>query len=206
MANKFTAIILLFCLISISCGSTEKTVEEADSSDEPDRPIIEIPDAVVDEYILEEFDETERLFVRTRSQIANQFTDADQPMPEIYLRDAVEEEREVDPYAGYRVQLLSTRDVAHADETRDDFVAWADSVVAGYEPDAYVMFRPPNYRVRAGDFQDRQQAIEFSQMLKNRYPDAWVVHDRIEPDRVPADTASIEFLEFPLPTMDIPED
>lgn len=206
MVKKLSSILLLFCLISISCSSTEKTVEETDRTDEQDRPIIDIPDAVVDEYILEEFDEEEQLFVRTRSQIGNQFTEADQPMPEIYLRDAVEEEREVDPFAGFRVQLLSTRDVTHADNTRDEFVAWADSVVAGYQPDAYVLFRPPNYRVRVGDFQDRQQAIEFSQMLKNRYPDAWVVHDRIEPDRVPADTASIEFLELPLPTMDIQED
>jgi len=33
-------------------------------------------------------------------------------------------------------------------------------------------------------------------MLKSRYPDAWVVHERIEPSNVPADTANIRFRDL----------
>jgi len=46
------------------------------------------------------------------------------------------------------------------------------------------VFRQPYYRVRVGNFKIRENAIEFSRILKNRYPDAWVVHDRIDPENI----------------------
>lgn len=194
------AILLLF-LFLISCSSSEPTVEEDD--DEKTENIIDIPDEVVDDYLFENLSEEELLLVRTRSYIENQFTEQEQPVPDIFLREVVTEEREIDPYAGFRVQLISTRDVAEADTVRDSFVAWADSMITGHDIDAYVLFRPPNYRVRAGDFRDRDQAIKLSNMLKAKYPDAWVVHDRIEPDNVPADTVEFGFADFSLPTLNV---
>ncbi len=192
---------LLLFIFVVSCSTSEPAVEEDD--DRPERTIVDIPDEVVDEFMIENLSEEELLFFRTRSQIENQYSEQDQPIPDIFLREVVTEEREIDPYAGYRVQLISTRDVAQADTIRDNFVAWADTMITGYEFDAYVLFRPPNYRVRAGDFQDRNQAIKLSNMLKAKYPDAWVVHDRIEPRNVPADTVEFDFTDFSLPSLDV---
>lgn len=193
-------ILSLFVFI-VSCSSSEPVIEE--DEEERTESILDIPDEVVDDYLFENLSEDELLLVRTRSFIENQFTELEQPIPDIFLREVVTEEREIDPYAGFRVQLLSTRDVTEADTVRDSFVAWADTMITGYEVDAYVLFRPPNYRVRAGDFRNRDQAIKLSNMLKSKYPDAWVVHDRIEPDSVPADTVEFGFTDFSLPVLDV---
>lgn len=112
-----------------------------------------------------------------------------------FLREVVREESEAERYAGFRVQIISTRNVAEADSLQDDFRAWANERFDGYDPEVYVFFRQPYYRVRTGDFRDRNQAIEFSRLLKIRYPEAWVVHDRIEPDRAPGQNRTIRFQE-----------
>jgi hypothetical protein len=133
------------------------------------------------------------MLVENRSMLTDQFDNLRHDMPEVFTREIVKDEREVDQYAGFRVQILSTRDVEEADSIRDEFMAWADSSFHDYTPDAYVLFRQPYYRVRTGDFHDREMAIEFSRLVKIHYPDAWIVHDRVEPQNVPADTVEIRF-------------
>lgn len=180
-----TGIGLTFLLSA--CASTESSTE-----DSPSTEYGELSDRdLADEYRDEELNDTEQLLLRTRSSLSNHYSGELIQIPEVYLKEIVIEEQERDPYAGFRVQLISTRNVSEADSLRDHFVAWADSVISGYAPDAYVDFRSPNYRVRAGDFQNRDKAIHFSGLLKSRYPDAWVVHERIEPSNVPADTSQI---------------
>jgi hypothetical protein len=187
----FTALLLL--LFAWSCSSTEPLTDE----DEPrsPSPYLEIPEAVIDEFLFEELDEFEQMLFETRSSLADQFAHLEHDMPEEFTREIVRDDSDFDEYAGFRVQILSTRDVVHADTTRDNFMAWADTTLAGYQPESYVFFRQPYYRVRAGDFHNREMAIEFSRMLKPFFPDAWVVHDRVEPGRVPADTVEIRFRE-----------
>lgn len=92
---------------------------------------------------------------------------------------------------GYRVQLLSTRDVGLADSLRSRFIVWSDTTFNSYRPEAYLHFRQPYYRLHVGDFTQRTDAIRLARYLKRRYPDAWVVHDRILPERVPADTLQV---------------
>jgi len=174
------------CCFAISCSTSEPTTRDDSSSPDSDSDIS-------GEYRDEDLSSAERMLLSTRSQLSNHYSDNMVEVPDLYMQEIVVDERQTDPYAGFRVQLLSTRNVAEADSVRDYFVAWADSMIAGYEPDAYVVFRSPNYRVRAGDFQERERAVHFSGMLKSRYPDAWVVHERIEPSNVPADTSEIRF-------------
>lgn len=183
-------LILSISFLVLSCSTTETTTKNDGSSS------ADADGGMSEEYLYEDLSETERMLLSTRSQLNNHYSDDMVEVPDLYMQEIIINERQVDPYAGYRVQLLSTRAVAEADSVRDYFVAWADSTIAGYEPDAYVVFRSPNYRVRAGDFQNRDRAIHFSGMLKSRYPDAWVVHERIEPSNVPADTANIRFRDL----------
>lgn len=183
-------IFLFSALFSAGCATTEPASDDGDSpSDQPSGDL-------ADEYRDADLSEMERLLLTNRSSLSNHYSDDMTQVPDLYQQEIVVDERQSDPYAGFRVQLLSTRDVALADSVRDYFVVWADSVIRGYEPDAYVVFRSPNYRVRAGDFQERDKAVHFSSMLKSRYPDAWVVHERIEPSKVPADTADIGFRDL----------
>lgn len=183
-------LLLSISFLALSCSTTESTTK-SDGSTPADDDV-----SSSEEYLFEDLSDTERLLLSTRSQLSNHYSDDMVNVPDLYMQEIIIDERQIDPYAGFRVQLLSTRNVAEADSVRDYFVAWADSTIAGYEPDAYVVFRSPNYRVRAGDFQNRDRAIHFSGMLKSRYPDAWVVHERIEPSNVPADTANIRFRDM----------
>lgn len=179
---------LLIIVIATGCATTETVTEEVE------RPIFDIDEEIAEITIreeAEEMDEFDLLLAYHRSHLSDRFATLEPDIPELFLRESEREQREIDPYAGFRVQILLTRDVAEADSVRDDFRAWANERIEGYEAEAYVYFRQPNYRVRTGDFRDRDAAIEFSRIVKNRYPEAWVVHDRIEPENVPSDTTVI---------------
>lgn len=89
------------------------------------------------------------------------------------------------PYTGYRVQIISTRDVSVADSVAGAFRVWADKHIMGYFPKTYVTFDQPYYKVHIGNFQFQERAGKFTQLLKAAYPSAWVVHDQIEPNQVP---------------------
>lgn len=181
--KKLTYSLLMF-LFLLSCAPSEPLTER-DPYESPE----EIDEAA-EEELIREMDEFERLLYSNRSRLTDQFSTIQHDMPENFLKEQVEEEVEIDEYAGFRVQILSTRDVSEADSTRDHFMDWASNRISGYNVEAYVFFRQPYYRVRAGDFRDRQTAIEFSRMIKDEYPEAWVVHDRIEPENIPADTTT----------------
>ncbi|MDX1636713.1 MAG: SPOR domain-containing protein [Balneolaceae bacterium] len=96
-----------------------------------------------------------------------------------------------DPFDGFRIQVVSTRNVQLADSLAKSFRIWSDTTIIGYSPKTYVFFKQPHYKVHVGDFSQRRRAIQFSRIVKNRFPDAWVVHDRINPYLIPADTADI---------------
>jgi len=168
-------------LFLYSCSSTK---ELSDESPGPDEPLLDVNENVAEEFVLSELDDFERVLYDNRSYMTAHFSQIEQEIPGQFLKEAVQEEREVDEYAGFRVQVLSTREVAVADSTIDEFRAWSSEELPDYQIETYVVFRQPYYRVRAGNFKNRDNAIEFSRMLKNRYPDAWVVHDRIDPDNI----------------------
>ncbi|TVQ65680.1 MAG: SPOR domain-containing protein [Balneolaceae bacterium] len=184
---KAGILITLLLIISLSCGTTESL------KDEMPGPTPVGPSEEISEAAIEEFSETERLLYENRTHMADRFSVIEPEIPETFLREAAVDDRVIDETAGYRVQIISTRDVAHADSIRDGFRVWALDRIEGYEPGAYIIFRQPYYRVRVGDFNDRRMAIDFSNLLKNRYPDAWIVHDRIDPELTPADTSVIRF-------------
>lgn len=197
--NRVSATLIILFLVLAGCKTTEKTTTDADespSTETENEPIFDVEPEVVEAYLTEEMDEFDRLLFENRSQLSDRFASVEHDMPDLFLKDVVQEEKVVDQYAGFRVQLLSTRSVAEADSTKDNFRVWADQHIQGYSPEAYVTFRQPYYKVRVGDFRDQQKANSFSRMVKDEYPAAWVVHDRIEPDFLPADTTDIQRVDL----------
>ena len=87
---------------------------------------------------------------------------------------------------GYRIQLISTVNIAEADSVRLRYYDWAVNQQFSYSrlPEAYVVFRQPNYRVRVGDFRSRARAIEFLEKVRPHFTGAWVIMDTIDPDLV----------------------
>ena len=74
---------------------------------------------------------------------------------------------------GYRVQILATRYFDYADSL-------AISISSKIIDSVYVEFETPNYKVRAGDFIDRDSAELLQQKLLNMgYKSAWILRTRI---------------------------
>ena len=166
-------------LLLSGCAAPEPVVER-----EPvpvERPEPEEDRELTEGSIREGLDEFERVLFDSRSSLSDQFYSITNDVPEAFRQDASLQLVGED-IAGYRVQILSTRDVAAADSTLDDFRVWASENLDEHSNiDVYIYFRQPYYRVRAGDFRNRENAIEFARIAKQQYPDAWVVHDRINP-------------------------
>lgn len=192
-----TLLASLLIVAAWGCSTSEKTTrKEDDSSTETDQPIFEMDSELIEAYLIEEMSDFDRVLFENRSTLSDQFASIEQEIPEVFLKDIVYNEEIVDEFAGYRVQLLSTRSIAEADSTKDNFRVWAEDHIQGYSPQTYIIFRQPYYKVRVGDFRDQEQANDFSRMVKNEFPGAWVVHDRIEPFYIPADTTEIRRAEL----------
>lgn len=100
-------------------------------------------------------------------------------IPEVFQVD-LSQSANRNPNAGFRVQIISTQDIELAENLRVEFMNWLDGQDL-YTAEAYIQFRQPFYRLHVGDFTNRADAIEFSNLLKRRFPDAWVVFDTIDP-------------------------
>lgn len=181
-SSKLLFLISLFILLN-SCSTTISVTETKDDG------IFEMNDEEIDEYLREELSEEEYQLFQNRSYLSDRFSTLEHDMPETYLKEVIQDDNEVDESAGFRIQILSTRNVALADSIRDEFRLWSSQLIEEESVEAYIFFRQPFYRVRVGDFRNRSKAIEFSQLVKARYPEAWVVHDRIEPSNVLSDSA-----------------
>lgn len=180
---KRTLILMATALFILSGCATQEPITER----EPvpvERPEPEEDRELTERSIREGLDDFGRVLFDSRSSLSDQFSSITNEVPEAFRQDASLQLVGED-IAGYRVQILSTRDVAAADSTLDDFRLWAASDLNEYSDiEVYIYFRQPYYRVRAGDFRNRENAIEFARIAKQQYPDAWVVHDRINPENI----------------------
>lgn len=77
---------------------------------------------------------------------------------------------------GYRIQLLMQAGNTALEE--------ANKMKYGFEEKypqikTYITFKEPYYRLRIGDYRSRLEAMEFLEILKRSYPQAWVIKDKI---------------------------
>lgn len=182
-----TTPVLISLLILLSGCATGEHASEPDEFHAGSEQIDE-RESVIEEVDLDE--ETYRLFVLNRSRLQDQFINRTHSALEDHFEPVVE--LQTDPYQGFRIQILSTRDVSLADTTRAEFEDWALDHFEAYVPHSYIHYRQPFYRVRIGDFHDRERAIEMSRLVQIRYPEAWIVYDRVVPERVAADTTQFQ--------------
>lgn len=75
---------------------------------------------------------------------------------------------------GFRVQIFSSTDIDEANGMR----LAAEERFPGER--FYVVYEPPAYKVRAGDFQERYDADRLARSLREGgYSDSWIVPDRV---------------------------
>jgi hypothetical protein len=82
---------------------------------------------------------------------------------------------------GFRIQIFF--DSGNNSKTRAKSVY--ESFLAKY-PDvgAYLTFKPPNYKVRVGDFRTKLDAQRFLNEILSDYPNAWIIDDKINLPKV----------------------
>ena len=182
--SRYLILFLVIGTLSIvaACTTTEQTTKR---DDEPETETTE-------EYTEDRRNELAALLTRTRNKLADTYLTQQHDVPEAFLKVDTTDNSYYNPFDGYRIQILSSREVTTADSISTQFRLWADTTFAGYTPKAYVFFKQPYYKVHVGDFQDREKANTLSRIIKRKYPEAWVVHDRIDPGNVPADTTKIK--------------
>lgn len=84
---------------------------------------------------------------------------------------------------GYRVQIFSTASRETADRMRSEALAWWETAQrqagAPREMEIAVAYLQPYYRVRMGAFADRAEAERALALVRQRYPEAFLVPDLV---------------------------
>jgi hypothetical protein len=83
---------------------------------------------------------------------------------------------------GYRIHIyMGSGNTAldKAEEIQMEFEEDYDDVPA------YITFAEPYYRVRVGDFRTRLDASQFLQRINRKYPNAWVIKEKINLPVIP---------------------
>ncbi|MTI88245.1 MAG: SPOR domain-containing protein [Balneolaceae bacterium] len=169
-----------FCMLIVSCSSTEYIPGTQPDAEEKDHTgEVNTSPSNLD---LSNF----------RTLLSDLYTSRKNEIPEHFTQQrTINDEVEQNIYEGFRIQIFSGESVVKADTIAKHFRIWADSTIVGYNPETYVFFKTPYYRVHVGDFHDREKADAFSGIVKRYFRDAWVVYDRVNPNHVPADTTRI---------------
>lgn len=78
-------------------------------------------------------------------------------------------------YRGYRLQVLNSN-------SRDEaFKVKAQLLQLFPDQKSYVMYKSPYFKVRIGNFIEREDAVSFKELLSKKYPqNAYIVEDIIE--------------------------
>ena len=181
----FCISLLLLSLLGLySCGTTQKATQGG-----PSKPGDTEEGA---KRLTKEEQELQRLLDEHRSSLAGNKQAEQLEIPKAFAKEDTSDSNSLDqnPYQGYRVQLVSTRDAKKADKISNEFQEWVKSMVPEYPAQSYVLFKQPYYKVHVGDFQNRTRAIRFTRIIKEKYPGAWIVPNRINPANVAADSVS----------------
>jgi hypothetical protein len=83
---------------------------------------------------------------------------------------------------GFRIHIYmgsGTEALDFAEEMKTEFEEKYEDVPA------YVTFAEPYYRVRVGDFRTRLEASQFLQRINRKYPNAWVIKEKINLPTIP---------------------
>lgn len=92
------------------------------------------------------------------------------------LRLTIMENPDQKSIPGYRIQIFFDSGLNSSDrarQARDEFMLLFPDIPA------YISWKAPNYRVRAGDFRTKLEAEKLLQLIMIDYPTAWVTKDEI---------------------------
>ncbi len=101
---------------------------------------------------------------------------AEQEMERVTVPETTAVSQENKLVDGYRVQLISTKDLEGATK----FKQIVSEQFADLDYHFYIEFDSPYYKVRMGDFQTREEAQQARQIVQSRgYPKAFIVKTKV---------------------------
>lgn len=111
-----------------------------------------------------------------RPDILAHLTVIQDPRVEKMLSWEIEKNRTLDGIEGYRVEIFFSPDV----DAREKALKKKVEFLSHY-PDIPVTIKydAPNFRVRVGDFRSKNEALKLYMKIKNAYPVAFIVADKI---------------------------
>lgn len=184
LKKQISFLFVVLIAMSIGCSSSESFY--SDSNEDVDSSENSATGTDTDEDIT-------RLMI---SSLSDTYASNSNNIPPSFSEIKKEVAGNIDLTKGFRIQIYSGKDVYQADTVASQFRAWSDTTIVGYQAETYTFFKTPYYRVHIGDFHDRDRAFMFSKMVKRLFKDAWLVHDSVDPFRVPEDTTQIKFQEL----------
>lgn len=120
-----------------------------------------------------------------RNKLSDLYTVFQNTVPDAF-KPVVSRDTAINRSYGYRIQILSSENKSTAEDALHEYNDWIfQQKNIPYKADGYIVFKQPYYRVHIGDFINRDNAIKFAKELKRRFPDAWLVHDRINYSQTP---------------------
>jgi hypothetical protein len=89
----------------------------------------------------------------------------------------IENNKKLDGMNGYRVEIFFSA----AMNAKEQALKKKKEFLSKY-PDynVHIMFSAPNFKVRAGDFRTKNEALKLYKMIQNDYPGAFIVPDIID--------------------------
>lgn len=176
-------LILLASLVLAACGSVRPV-----SSDDPDPVVPPPPRVETPAYpAYETFDPAPYDVEPSQSPRG---AGVEHDVPVVLMDGTIEVEEPSGPRTveGFRIQVFSSAEKAAAERVRDEVGAWwriarQDPSAAGVLPaelPVVVEFMRPYYRVRLGAFEFRPEAEDALELVRTRFPEAFVVPATVE--------------------------
>jgi hypothetical protein len=156
---KIFIVILITALLS-GCAYLPQTANQprpTPDSSEPGQVVLPEAEEVPDVVVSEKKDPPEPIEYQSL---------ADHYLPE-------ESENPSGQTRGFRVQLLTTKSSASA----DSFVVHANK---NLDMPIYIVYEPPYYKIRAGNFKNHEEAVEAKPKIESRGFETFIVRDIIE--------------------------
>ncbi|MCY4171256.1 MAG: SPOR domain-containing protein [Bacteroidetes bacterium] len=106
-------------------------------------------------------------------------------VPDILLANDSELTNSYQERQGFRIQVLATLDKQDADRAYEDALLWWESIednssliegqiLFGQQAPVYLDFHPPYYRLRVGNFIDRESARQLLEVIQRDYEGAFI--------------------------------
>lgn len=159
---RFGIVYALAITLVLSCSSSRKTTREETSKKEA---------AQYDESFDPVRLDDDHIDFKEESKPAAHAKGTDRI--DILREPAEKEDKLVD---GFRIQLFATKDIESATIAKKE----AQFVFANDSLNVYVEFDSPYYKLRIGDFRDRDKAEQFREITREKgYSSSWIVKTKV---------------------------